>query len=129
MKDGSHLQAVTSVLCLLYRPETVHCSTKDAYISEKKLSLHNNNLALLAIRARLHSLHKTYWVDSVWPDWTVRLNAYTVRVVPAWSMQLLDWYGLCQRRHFFIKTSTFMEVIAILVCIALLSLFIKSVFI
>ena len=27
-------QAVTSVLCLHYRPETVHCSTKDAYTSE-----------------------------------------------------------------------------------------------
>ena len=26
--------AVTSVLCLHYRPETVHCSTKDAYTSE-----------------------------------------------------------------------------------------------
>ena len=27
-------QALTSVLCLHYRPETVHCSTKDAYTSE-----------------------------------------------------------------------------------------------
>ena len=27
-------QPPTSVLCLLYRPETVHCSTKDAYTSE-----------------------------------------------------------------------------------------------
>ena len=27
-------QAVTSVLCLHYRPETVHCSTKDAYTFE-----------------------------------------------------------------------------------------------
>ena len=27
-------QASTSVLCLHYRPETVHCSTKDAYTSE-----------------------------------------------------------------------------------------------
>ena len=27
-------QARTSVLCLHYRPETVHCSTKDAYTSE-----------------------------------------------------------------------------------------------
>ena len=27
-------QAVTSVLCLLFRPKTVHCSTKDAYTSE-----------------------------------------------------------------------------------------------
>ena len=27
-------QASTSVLCLHYRPETVHCSTKDAYNSE-----------------------------------------------------------------------------------------------
>ena len=27
-------QAVTSVLCLHYRPETVHCSTKDMYTSE-----------------------------------------------------------------------------------------------
>ena len=26
--------AVTSVLCLNYRPETVHYSTKDAYTSE-----------------------------------------------------------------------------------------------
>ena len=27
-------QAVTSILCLHYRPETVHCSTKDAYTYE-----------------------------------------------------------------------------------------------
>ena len=27
-------QAVTSVLCLLYHPETVHCGIKDAGISE-----------------------------------------------------------------------------------------------
>ena len=27
-------QAVTSVLCLLFRPKTVHCSTKNAYTSE-----------------------------------------------------------------------------------------------
>ena len=27
-------QAWTSVLCLHYRPETVHCSTKDVYTSE-----------------------------------------------------------------------------------------------
>jgi len=27
-------QAWTSVLCLHYSPETVHCSTKDAYTSE-----------------------------------------------------------------------------------------------
>ena len=27
-------QALTSVLCLDYRPETVHCSTKDVYTSE-----------------------------------------------------------------------------------------------
>ena len=27
-------QAVTFVLCLHYRPETVHCSTKDAYTYE-----------------------------------------------------------------------------------------------
>ena len=27
-------QAVTSVLCLLFRPKTVHCSTKNTYTSE-----------------------------------------------------------------------------------------------
>ena len=27
-------QASTSVLCLHYRPETVHCGTKDEYTSE-----------------------------------------------------------------------------------------------
>jgi len=38
--------------------------------------------------ARLHLLHKTCWVDSTLgsPDWTVRLNAYTVHAVPAWIM-------------------------------------------
>ena len=30
----SLFQATTSVLCLHYHPETVHCSTKDAYTSE-----------------------------------------------------------------------------------------------
>jgi len=36
VKDGSNYpcQGSTSVLCLHYRPETVHCSTKDAYTSE-----------------------------------------------------------------------------------------------
>ena len=40
VKDEFHVrlwilcQAVTSVLCLHYRPETVHCSTKEAYTSE-----------------------------------------------------------------------------------------------
>ena len=35
VKDGSRpCQALTSVLCLHYRPVTVHCSTKDAYTSE-----------------------------------------------------------------------------------------------
>ena len=34
-------QASTSVLCLHYRPQTVHCSTKDAYTSEISfLALH-----------------------------------------------------------------------------------------
>ena len=34
-------QVSTSVLCLHYRPETVQCSTKDAYTSEKTfLALH-----------------------------------------------------------------------------------------
>ena len=34
-------QAVTFILCLRYRPETVHCSTKDANISEiTLLALH-----------------------------------------------------------------------------------------
>ena len=45
VEDGSHarLWVVTSVLCLHYRPETVHCSTKNTYTSEK-LSLHYNSL-------------------------------------------------------------------------------------
>ena len=35
VKDGSRpCQALTSVLCLHYRSETVHCSTKDVYTSE-----------------------------------------------------------------------------------------------
>ena len=35
-------QALTSVLCLHYRPETVHCSTKDLYNSEITfLALHS----------------------------------------------------------------------------------------
>ena len=34
VKDGSHVRLGHSVLCLHYRPETVHCSTKDAYTSE-----------------------------------------------------------------------------------------------
>ena len=35
-------QALTSVLCLHYRPETVHCSTKDVYTSEITiLALHS----------------------------------------------------------------------------------------
>ena len=45
-------QAVTSVLCLHYCPETVHCSTKDVYTSEITfLALHpwtipNNHIFL-----------------------------------------------------------------------------------
>ena len=43
---------------------------------------------------RLQLFHKTCWVSSTCtgqPDWTVQLNAYTVRVVPARIMQLLGW--------------------------------------
>ena len=37
-------QALTSVLCLHYRPETVHCSTKDVYTSKITfLALHPCN--------------------------------------------------------------------------------------
>ena len=34
LKKWIPCQAVTSVLCLLFRPKTVHCSTKNAYTSE-----------------------------------------------------------------------------------------------
>ena len=43
--------------------------------------------------ARLHLWHKTCGVDFT-PgslDWTVRLNAFTVHVVPARIKQLLEW--------------------------------------
>ena len=33
-ENGSPCQALTSVLCLLYCPETVHCSTKNTYSFE-----------------------------------------------------------------------------------------------
>ena len=35
-ENGSHgpCQALTSVLCSLFRPKTVHCSTENAYTSE-----------------------------------------------------------------------------------------------
>ena len=44
VKDGlDPCQASTSVLCLHYRTETVHCGKKDAYVLfKKKLSLHYN---------------------------------------------------------------------------------------
>ena len=38
-------------------------------------------------------------------DWTVRLNVYTVHVVPARSMQLLDWGDLLPK-----ESSTHAEV-------------------
>ena len=49
-------QASTSVLSLHYRPETVHCSTKDAY-NLKWLSLHYN----LAWSWILCTIKKVYW--------------------------------------------------------------------
>ena len=44
----------------------------------------------------LNLLHKTCWGDFTLgsPDWTVRLNAITVHVVPARVMQLLEWCDL-----------------------------------
>ena len=39
-------QAVTSVLCLLYRPDTIYCSTK-MRTPLKKLSLHYNSLVAI----------------------------------------------------------------------------------
>ena len=38
-------------------------------------------------------LHKTCWVGTTLgsPDWTVRVNACTVHIVPARIMQLLEW--------------------------------------
>ena len=42
--------------------------------------------------ARLHLMHKTCWIDSTLgsPDWTVRLNAYTVHDVPARIKHLIN---------------------------------------
>ena len=33
-KDGSHVRLQHRFACLHYRPETIHCHTKDAYTSE-----------------------------------------------------------------------------------------------
>ena len=46
-------QASTPVLCLHYRPETVHCSTKDAYTSE---------LTFLALQEQKEH-GSSFWVD------------------------------------------------------------------
>ena len=43
--------------------------------------------------ARLHLLHKTCTLDVGNPDWTVRLNANTVHVIPARIMLHLNWGG------------------------------------
>ena len=59
-----------------------------------KLKLAGNKLNLKhCALARLHLLHKTCRVDLTpgSADWTVRLNIYTVNVVPARIIQLLDW--------------------------------------
>ena len=46
--------------------------------------------------ARLHLMHKTCWIDSTLgsPDWTVRLNAYTVHDVPARIKHLIPLRSL-----------------------------------
>ena len=50
--------------------------------------------------ARLHLLHKTCWVDSTVgrSDWTVRVNAFTVHLVPARIMQLLEGGALYNKK-------------------------------
>ena len=52
-------QASTSVLCLHYRPETVHCSSKDAYTSEITFLLLQPWLALdIQLQAECSTRHQ-----------------------------------------------------------------------
>ena len=61
--------------------------------SDKGIKGTNEKLKVYIIHcdfARLNLLHKTCWVDSALgsQDWTVRVNTFTVHVVPARIMQL-----------------------------------------
>ena len=83
-----------------------HCKS-DKYLLKWKLTWNSVDSSLTDSKAhcdlpRLHLLHETCWVDSTLgsPDWTVRLNAYTLHVVPAGIMQYLDWGELFYPRFF-----------------------------
>ena len=52
--DGFHVQAVTSVWCLLFRPKTVNCSTKNAYTSEITFLANTLILTNYALKTPLH---------------------------------------------------------------------------
>ena len=54
-------QALTSVLCLHYRPETVHCSTKDVYTSE---------ITFLALHPWVCLKKKTFFIN-IWFNYTL----------------------------------------------------------
>ena len=57
------------------------------------LSVFASKIIIKRISVQFFLLHKTCWVDSTLgsPNWTVRLKACTVHVLPARIMQLLDW--------------------------------------
>ena len=65
-------QAVTSVLCLHYRPETVHCSTKDACTSE---------IIFLALHPWLKQL---FWKMTVFEKWSFRFKFFVVVFTTKW---------------------------------------------
>ena len=59
-------QAVTSILCLHYRPETVHCSTKDAYTYE---------ITFLALHPWNESQHRPkYILKRIWNKSTLKVS-------------------------------------------------------
>ena len=67
-------QAVTSVLCLHYRPETVHCSTKEVYTSEITFfALH------LSIDISMNNLYLWSITNILRCTQTIRLLAYILQ--------------------------------------------------
>ena len=84
-------QTVTSVLCLHYRLETVHCSTKDAYTFE---------ITLLALHPwKGVDIHKQYLYRATCKGWDIRDDSTElIRSVSIYihdNMQLQTCFFLC----------------------------------
>ena len=82
-------QALTSVLCLHYRPETVHCSTKDVYTSEITFFAIPPCSYLCKIKTREATRSKSLTSNLTCP------SVSTMQCNPSWFKPSIFWDSFC----------------------------------